>query len=113
MSFILDALRKSEHARQKTTGPGLGEVPIAAPRARTNIWAIAAVALLVINLAAVGIVLLRRAQKADAVAAATTSETTPPAPDAARSASQPPAPPTSGAVTQTGSGPPAMLQGPA
>ena len=32
MSFILDALRKSEHARQKQTGPALAEVPVAAPK---------------------------------------------------------------------------------
>ncbi len=46
MSFILDALRKSEHARQRQTGPGLAEVPIAptkpgptpGPRQRLHCW---------------------------------------------------------------------------
>ena len=66
MSFILDALRKSEHARQRQTGPGLAEVPIAPTKPRTNVWATAAIALLVVNLVAVGILLLRRAQKEDA-----------------------------------------------
>ena len=47
MSFILDALRKSEHARQRQTGPGLAEVPVAPAKSRTNVWATAAVALLV------------------------------------------------------------------
>ena len=69
MSFILDALRKSEHARQRQTGPGLAEVPVAATKPKTNVWATAAVALLVVNLLAVGILLLRRAQKDDAAAA--------------------------------------------
>jgi general secretion pathway protein B len=71
MSFILDALRKSEHARQRQTGPGLAEVPVAPSKPKTNVWATAAVALLVVNLLAVGILLLRRAQKDDAAAAPT------------------------------------------
>ena len=37
MSFILDALRKSEHARQRQTGPGLAEVPVAPTRPKTNV----------------------------------------------------------------------------
>ena len=49
MSFILDALRKSEHARQRQTGPGLAEAPIAPTKARTNVWATAAVALLLVG----------------------------------------------------------------
>ena len=61
MSFILDALRKSEHARQKQTGPAFAEVPVMAARPRTNGWATAAIALLVVNLVAVGVLLLRRA----------------------------------------------------
>jgi general secretion pathway protein B len=68
MSFILDALRKSEHARQRQTGPGLAEAPIAAAKPKANAWATAAVVLLVVNLLAVGILLLRRAQKDDAAA---------------------------------------------
>ncbi len=63
MSFILDALRKSEHARQRQTGPALAEVPIVAVRPKTNVWATAAVALLVVNLLVVGVLLLRRAQR--------------------------------------------------
>src|SRR5512143_516544 len=61
MSFILDALRKSEHDRQKQTGPGLAEVPMAPSRPKKNVWATAAVVLLIINLIAVGVLLLRRA----------------------------------------------------
>lgn len=61
MSFILDALRKSEHERQRQTGPALVEVPVAAPKPRSNPWATAALALLVVNLVAVGVLLIMRA----------------------------------------------------
>lgn len=60
MSFILDALRRSEHERQRQAGPALAEAPVAPPRARSNPWATAAIALLVVNLAAVGVLLLLR-----------------------------------------------------
>ncbi len=60
MSFILDALRKSEHERQRQTGPALAEVPVAAPRPRSNVWAPVAIALLLVNLVAVGVWLLRK-----------------------------------------------------
>jgi general secretion pathway protein B len=63
MSFILDALRKSEHARQKQTGPGFAEVPVVVAKPKTNVWATAAVALLLVNLIAVGVLLLRRANQ--------------------------------------------------
>jgi general secretion pathway protein B len=70
VSFILDALRKSEHERQRQTGPGLAEVPVAPAKPKTNVWAMAAVALLIVNLLAVGVYLLRRAQPPEAVATA-------------------------------------------
>jgi hypothetical protein len=63
MSFILDALRKSEHDRQRQAGPALAEVAVAQPKPRTNVWATAAIALLVVNLVAVGVVLLRKADQ--------------------------------------------------
>jgi general secretion pathway protein B len=71
MSFILDALRKSEHARQHQKGPALAEVPIVTAKPRTNLWAAAAVALLVVNLVAVGVMMLRRAQRSGAAPATT------------------------------------------
>jgi general secretion pathway protein B len=77
MSFILDALRKSEHARQRQTGPGLAEVPVAPTKPKTNVWATAAIALLVVNLLAVGILLLRRAQKEDAAVSTAPTAPTP------------------------------------
>ena len=62
MSFILDALRKSEHERQRQTGPALVESAVVAPKPGTNRWATAAVALLVINLVAIGVVLLMKSR---------------------------------------------------
>jgi general secretion pathway protein B len=63
MSFILDALRKSEHERQRQTGPALAEVPVAAPKPRTNAWATGAIALLLVNLVVVGVLLIRKANR--------------------------------------------------
>jgi len=53
MSFILDALKKSESDRQRQSGPALFEVKVAAPRTGLPLWAIAIAALLVVNLAIV------------------------------------------------------------
>lgn len=70
MSFILDALRRSEHERQRQAGPALVDTPVAPPRARSNPWATAAIALLVVNLAAIGILLLMRSNGEQAAAPA-------------------------------------------
>ncbi len=59
MSFILDALKKSESERQRQTGPALFEVKVAPPRARFPIWAVLVGALLGINLLVLIWVLLR------------------------------------------------------
>jgi general secretion pathway protein B len=40
VSFILDALRKSEHERQRSTVPGLSQVPVATPQAQLPRWAV-------------------------------------------------------------------------
>jgi general secretion pathway protein B len=50
MSFILDALKKSESDRQRQSGPALFEVKVAAPRTRLPLWAIAIAGLLAVNL---------------------------------------------------------------
>jgi general secretion pathway protein B len=50
MSFILDALRKSEHERQRQTGPGIADIRGAAvARAGLPPWALILGALLLIN----------------------------------------------------------------
>jgi general secretion pathway protein B len=90
MSFILDALRKSEHERQRQTGPALVESATVVPRARTNRWATAAIALLLINLVAIGVVLLMKSRDEPATA---TSEAAPtavaPAPSTVTAAPHP------------------------
>jgi general secretion pathway protein B len=53
MSFILDALRKSEHERQRSAVPGLSHVPLATPRRELPGWA-----LLVIGVLAAAVLVL-------------------------------------------------------
>jgi general secretion pathway protein B len=50
MSFILDALKKSEGERQRQSGPGVFQPRIASPRARFPRWAVALGLLLGVNL---------------------------------------------------------------
>jgi general secretion pathway protein B len=59
MSFILDALKKSESDRQRQSGPSLFEVKVAAPRRTLPIWALAVGGLLGINIIVVSWMLLR------------------------------------------------------
>lgn len=69
MSFILDALKKSENDRQRQSGPALFEVRVAQPRSRFPAWAIALVALLVVNLVIIVWLTLRRPATAATAAA--------------------------------------------
>src|SRR5580700_5675943 len=66
MSFILDALKKSESDRQRQSGPALFEVKVTPPRPRFPYWALALAVLLVINIAVGAWVFLRRAPPAEA-----------------------------------------------
>jgi general secretion pathway protein B len=50
MSFILDALRKSDAERQRGAAPGLADVRYAAGRSRRNIWIPLLVLVLVANI---------------------------------------------------------------
>ena len=59
MSLILDALRKSEHARQREAGPALSVVPESPARRGMPKWAPALIALLALNVVVLGLVLLR------------------------------------------------------
>jgi general secretion pathway protein B len=61
MSFILDALKKSESDRQRQSGPALFEVKVTPPKPRFPYWALALAALLVINIAVAAWVFLHRA----------------------------------------------------
>src|ERR1700739_1889296 len=90
MSFILDALKKSESDRQRQRGPGLFEGKLAPPRTALPTWAIAVGALLLVNLGVVMWMLLRhstaRAPEAPPVAAARVSAAPRPAPAPATTA---------------------------
>jgi general secretion pathway protein B len=59
MSFILDALKKSESERQRQSGPALFEVKVAQPRGRFAPWAVLLGALLMVNLVIVAWLALR------------------------------------------------------
>ncbi len=59
MSFILDALKKSESDRQRQSGPALFEVKVAPRRVGLPLWAVAIGVLLGINLIIVMWMLLR------------------------------------------------------
>lgn len=77
MSFILDALKKSESDRQRQNGPALFEVRVAPPRTRLPLWALAIALLLVVNLGVALWMLLRHqghaAGPADAASATAAS----------------------------------------
>jgi general secretion pathway protein B len=99
MSFILDALKKSESDRQRRSGPALFEVKVAPPRTRLPAWAIAIACLLAVNLGIVVWMVLRRpAHEGAAVAlppaAAATAAALPPAAAAPPSAAATVAPAT-------------------
>jgi general secretion pathway protein B len=59
MSFILDALKKSENERQRQVGPSLADVQVTQRRANKPWWAVAVGALLVLNLGVLLVVLMR------------------------------------------------------
>jgi general secretion pathway protein B len=73
MSFILDALKKSESDRQRKNGPALFEVKVAPPRTHLPAWAIAIAALLVVNLAIVMWMVMRHPARAGAGAESSTA----------------------------------------
>jgi general secretion pathway protein B len=59
MSFILDALKKSEVERQRQSMPGLMDAPTALRRPRLPIWAVLLGGLLTINIVVLAVVLMR------------------------------------------------------
>lgn len=116
MSFILDALKKSDSERQRQSGPALFEIRKAPPRSGLPFWAIALGALLLVNLVAVVWFLARG--PAPAVAPQPASTAAPPAaaptvvpgsPAASAVANAPPQPggtvPWAGAAPQAGTVP--------
>ena len=93
MSFILDALRKSEHERQRQAGPGIAELPVARTASRVPLALATIGALLAVNL----VVLLYWLLKNDApevvreepVAAQPSPVSAPPTPAASQQAPGP------------------------
>lgn len=91
MSFILDALKKSESDRQRQSGPALFEVKIAPPRSRFPLWAVAIASLLGVNAAIGGWLLLRHPSHNEDLAPAQSAAVAPP-PETTSPAMQAPAP---------------------
>ena len=93
MSFILDALRKSETERQKAQVPGIGDAPMVVHQAHVPRWTVGLIACLSIGLVVLGWFWLRNAgtgmdqgvavSPPQATAGAATSSTTTTAPVAA------------------------------
>jgi general secretion pathway protein B len=77
MSFILDALRKSEIERQRQSGPSMAEFPIARQDRRLPIALIAIGFLLAVNLAVVLFFMLRREPEPAAATATQVAAVTP------------------------------------
>lgn len=79
MSFILDALKKSETDRQRQNGPALFEVRVAPTRDKLPLWAVGLGVLLAVNLVIVAWVLLRRPATTEVAAPTVTAvQPTPP-----------------------------------
>jgi len=98
MSFILDALKKSETERQRGDAPALYETKMAPPRRTVAPWLIVLAALLVINIIVLTVVLLRGTRGAAAPTDSATPPVTAGTPGAAPSPAMPeaaanPAPP--------------------
>jgi general secretion pathway protein B len=79
MSFILDALKKSELERQRQSVPGLMDTRMSARRGRLPVWAIALAVLLGINLIVLLVVLTRGGKQAAAPAVPAAAVSTAPA----------------------------------
>src|SRR5215470_17198511 len=110
MSFILDALKKSESDRQRQGGPALFEVKVAPRRHTLPPWAVAIGVLLVANFAVVAWYLLRHAAAPGAAPAPTGA----PAQAAARARAEPAsaAPPAVVAMSAPAAAPPAAAPAP-
>lgn len=117
MSFILDALKKSESDRQRQSGPALFEVKVAPPRSRLPLWALAIGLLLAVNLGVVAWMLLRHPaghEPAASVPAAAAPMLTPAPAAASAPPSTAPAPTVAASAPTTSGGaaaqvPPVML----
>ena len=89
MSFILDALKKSETDRQRQSSPALFEVKVAQPRRRFPLWAIGLGVLLGVNMLVLAWVLWREPRAGTQTAAPAVANTAP-APASNTASSAPP-----------------------
>lgn len=112
MSFILDALKKSENDRQRQSGPALFEVRVPPPRSRFPLLAVAIVSLLVVNLGVVGWLMFRKPADA-AVPQAQPAAAPQPQPAAPQVAQTLPPPPVNAGPQGMGGQPPAGYPPPA
>ena len=78
MSFILDALKKSESDRQRQSGPSLFEVKVAPPRRTLPVWALVIAVLLGINVIVISWMLLRHPAAQQPAAAGNAEAAAPP-----------------------------------
>ena len=62
MSFILDALKKSESDRQRQNAPDISDVPLATGKSATPRWSLLLIGLLAVNLAVLVFVLIKPSQ---------------------------------------------------
>lgn len=76
MSFILDALKKSENERQRRREPTVADIPYGRPRRSQTVWMVAIVVLLLVNLGA--LVFMLRPQGVQPPAATSAQPTPPP-----------------------------------
>jgi general secretion pathway protein B len=110
MSFILDALKKSETERQRADAPALYEMKMAPPRHGVAVWLIVLAALLVINVVVLSVVLLRGTHgtpQTDAGPVATPPAAAPaPAPTPGPASPMPSATPSASVVAGPASPPP-------
>jgi general secretion pathway protein B len=93
MSFILDALKKSEAERNRKSGPVLMDMRIASPRRQFPVWVWVIALVLLANLALLGYALLRSGPKqapAAPVAATPTAPVPAPAPASDAAGALPP-----------------------
>jgi general secretion pathway protein B len=108
MSFILDALKKSDSERQRQSGPALFEIRKAPPRSGLPIWALVLGALLLVNLVALAWFVAREPQPAVAPPPAPTAAAPgagAPAPSAAPAPANPPLQATGAGGTQASAAP--------
>ena len=82
MSFILDALRKSENERQQQATPGIADVRYTRPQTARTRWLLAIIVVLVLNALLIGFLLLRDEAPTPADARVVQERPVPPAPAA-------------------------------